>query len=73
MGQLQRSAGEGVPSAEGDFDLGSAGLRAEASRRGHLRGSGGAPGNTCTWVGLKDDLTASLLQAALSSWACRSM
>ena len=30
-----------------------------------FEGSGGGPGNTYTWVELKDDLTVSLLQARL--------
>ena len=65
MGQLHRPAGEGVPSAEGDSTLGSDDSELRQAGEVIFEGSGGAPGNTYTWVELKDDLTASLLQARL--------
>ena len=47
------------------LDLGSDDSELRQAGEVIFEGSGGAPGNTYTWVELKDDLTASLLQARL--------
>jgi hypothetical protein len=47
------------------LDLGSHDSELRQAGEVIFEGSGGAPGNTYTWVELKDDLTASLLQARL--------
>jgi hypothetical protein len=47
------------------LDLGSDDSELRQAGEIIFEGCGGAPGNTYTWVELKDDLTASLLQARL--------
>ena len=48
-----------------ELDLGSDDSELRQAGDVLFEGCGGAPGNTYTWVELKDDLTASLLQARL--------
>ena len=47
------------------LDLGDADSKLRQDGEIIFEGSGGGPGNTYTWVELKDDLTVSLLQARL--------
>jgi hypothetical protein len=64
MGQLHRSPGEGVSSAQ-EVDLGPLDSTLRQAGEVIFEEFGGAPGNSYTWVELKDDLTVSLLQARL--------
>ena len=65
MGQLRRAPSEGVPPAQGPRFGFTQDQRLGAGRPDHLRGVRGSPGNSYTWVELRDDLTVSLLQARL--------
>jgi hypothetical protein len=63
MGQLH-PAGKGISSTQ-KLDLGSADTKLTQAGEVIFEEFGGAPGNSYTWVKLKDDLTISLLQARL--------
>ena len=47
------------------LDLGGAGSALRQAGQIIFEEFGGSPGNSCTWVELRDDLTVSLLQARL--------
>ena len=60
LGQFHRTAGEGK-----DLDFGDSGSALRQAGQIIFEEFGGSPGNSYTWVELRDDLTVSLLQARL--------
>jgi hypothetical protein len=64
MGQAQRPAGEAFHVLR-KLDLGAIDSKLRQACEIIFEEFGGGPGNSYTWVELKDDLTVSLLQARL--------